>query len=263
MKKLIAITTTCIIVAAMSLFAFADTAFPDSKLSAIDIWLELRNQNLLYVDDFGTLEVQSNTSMELCENYQEFLRLLDECNRLIQKGAIFVNEETLELQSVETSVPIELRNTRKNPLKKPTVAPCGGMHGCSETDLNLLLLCQNNYNTIVDYYNDMLNLTIINPDLDPWANTVVFWVEKVKEYGEWDYKRNPYYEPYNRVFCSYYDGEFHHITSEFLGNFNYGYTGSFLFDLTTLHMGSFAAAEFSTSDYDDWEAIDDGYYNAV
>jgi hypothetical protein len=47
-----------------------------------------------------------------------------------------------------------------------------------------------------------------------------------------------------------------------LGNFNYGYTGSF-FDLTTLHMGSFAAAGFSTTDYDDWETIAAGYYNDI
>lgn len=35
------------------------------------------------------------------------------------------------------------------------------------------------------------------------------------------------------------------------------------FDLTTLHMGSFAAAGFSTTDYDDWETIAAGYYNAI
>lgn len=49
---------------------------------------------------------------------------------------------------------------------------------------------------------------------------------------------------------------------KFWGNFNYGYTGSF-FDLTTLHMGSFAAAGFSTTDYDDWETIAAGYYNDI
>ena len=60
------------------------------------------------------------------------------------------------------------------------------------------------------------------------------------------------------------------LLRNFFGNFNYGYTGSFLFGLNTLHAGSHTVALISgvlktgnfdlAAEYDDWEAIDEGYY---
>ena len=260
MKKALSLILTCAFMLASTMCVLASSTL---DYTPIDIWRELREEGYLYVDSDGMLNVLSNAFIDQCDTYPEFLRLVEECNDSIQKGILEVDTNTLQLKSVATNIPQSIQEARKVPNKKSGFVTYGGMHGCSETDLNLLLLCQNNYNTIESYYDDMLNLSVINPDLDPWTSTVSYWVGKVQEYGEWDYKRNPYYEPYNRVFCAYYDGEFHHITSEFLGNFNYGYTGSFLFDLTTLHLGSFAASGFSTTDYDDWEAIDAGYYSVT
>ena len=64
------------------------------------------------------------------------------------------------------------------------------------------------------------------------------------------------------MFCCYFDSNFDHVTSEYIGNFNYGYTGSYLFDLNTLHLGSSAVSGFDPADVSDWPAIDAGFENA-
>ena len=136
----------------------------------------------------------------------------------------------------------------------------GDTHTCSGMTFNLITICRNNYQHLVSYHDSMLTLEIMNPGLNAYVSTASYWVSLVREDGAWDYKSSSTYGPYNKLLCTYYDGEFHHITSEYFGNFNYGYTGSFLFSLDILHAGSYAVSGFNPADQADWPAIDDGYY---
>lgn len=129
--------------------------------------------------------------------------------------------------------------------------------------LNLGKMCEKNYKILSDYYDYCVDLQSAHPEenIDPWYLTALNWVGKVRERGVWDYKvkKGPWNKEYN---CTYGGNNNQIRTAEFIGNYNYGYTGSFLFSLDTLHFGSYAVSGFNPRDVDDWPAIDEGYYDA-
>lgn len=136
-------------------------------------------------------------------------------------------------------------------------------HECGYKAVTVGKLCFDNYNELSDFFDNAVQLALVNPNFKPWSATAGFWVGSVMPGGVWDYKTVSGYAPYNTVLCCSYGGlTYQHRTSEWLGNYNYGYTGAFLFDLNTLHFGSSAVSGFSPADQLDWPAIDEGFYNA-
>lgn len=137
-------------------------------------------------------------------------------------------------------------------------------HGCGLTYKNVRSICSNNDSIIKGFYNDMVTTLRLDPScgIDPWLSTASYWVAKVKNYGVWDYKRVSGF-PSN--FCCKYGSSsaYKHKTSEWLGNYNYGYTGKFLFSLSVLHLGSAVVSGMPSKDrVTDWPAIDEGYNDA-
>lgn len=223
-------------------------------------WLIIRDGGYLKVNNEGLLELTANESIKDLDGYDSVVKMIELCNESIQDDILLIDPETLELTSVimpeEEQQPYGLTN------HVTPIIPRNAAHGCSVQGLSLLNMCKNNYNTLSDYYQRMLRLMLTNPNLSPWGATVGFWISKVEPNGDWDYKTQPGFSPWYTRFCSYFDGSFRHITSEYIGNFNYGYTGSYLFSLDVLHAGSSAVAGFDPADKDDWPAIDAGYNNA-
>ena len=238
--------------------------------SAVHLWPHLKENGYLYVDENGLLAVDSNNEWTTLSEFSEFLSIIEACNQAILDGILIANPDTIELSTVyeldEQLVPYAIENGTANLQHEGAkesddeIMPQNAAHGCSVQALNLLNMCENNYQTLVDYYWDMVDLQIYNPQLDPWLSTAGFWVGKVAEGGAWDYKTVNGFAPWYTEFCCYFNSNFQHVTSEYIGNFNYGYTGSFLFSLNVLHFGSSAVSGFDPADEDDWPAIDAGYY---
>ena len=129
-------------------------------------------------------------------------------------------------------------------------------HGCGYEQIDFRGMCESNYNQIKDIF----TISSYSSWSDAYGTTVGYWVGKVRGGGDWDYKSTNEYRPSSKIFCSYYDGTYHHITSEYMGNYNYGYTGSYLFSLQILGTGSFVVAKFDISDvHTDWPAIVAGF----
>ncbi len=127
---------------------------------------------------------------------------------------------------------------------------------CGNTRKNATTICTQNYNTIRIFYNSLAAI----PNSNPWVSTVGYWVSFVRENGAWDYKVH-WTEP---TYCFRVNGiDGNHKTSEWFGNYNYGFTGKFLFSLDILHAGSYAVSGFDPNDVTtDWPAIDLGYSHA-
>lgn len=109
------------------------------------------------------------------------------------------------------------------------------------------VLASNNYDTIVNYYNAAVSASLISPGFNPWLSTASYWVALVRENGAWDYKSNVDYM--GKYFCCIYGGlsnQDHYV--EWIGNYNYGYTGSFLFSLDVLHTGSYIVSGMDPKD---------------
>jgi len=194
---------------------------------------------------------------------------VDVCNYSIIEGILAVDANTLEITNAPprdiaqalfnadcSAVPDYDDNggcTADDQMgtDEPSTPSRNGAHGCSVQELSLLIMCQNNYNAVQNYYNDMVYMIKFGSTLDPGMAAASFWIAKVMPGGIWDYKVQPGFAPYNTLFCAYFNGTFNHITSEYIGNFNFGYTGKFLFTLSTLHFGSSAVSGFSASDPSD------------
>lgn len=99
--------------------------------------------------------------------------------------------------------------------------------------LNAYGTARNNKATLSDYF-DAIQVYA------PWSaypSTVSFWISKVREGGAWDYKIVPGYAPYNKEWLAVTYDTTSVRTSEWFGNYNYGFTGRFLFSLNVLLAG--------------------------
>lgn len=263
MKKILAGIMSVVMCLSFSTMAYATESktIAEDDNDFVSAWITMRNEGYMIVNDEGLLELVENDSISNLAGYNSVVEMIELCNESIQDNILKIDPETMQLTSVitpeEEPQPYGLAN------HKPPIIPRNGAHGCSVQALDLLNMCENNYKTLSNYYEEMKRLSLANPGLSAWGTTAAYWVSKVKPNGDWDYKTRPGFAPWSTTFCSYFDGNFQHITSEYIGNFNYGYTGSLLFSLDVLHFGSSAVAGFDKADEDDWPAIDAGYNNAT
>jgi len=124
--------------------------------------------------------------------------------------------------------------------------------------LDAYAIADDNYQTISDYF-DAIQVYA------PWSaypSTVGYWISKVQEGGSWDYKVKSGYTPYNKQWqtLTLYTSSVR--TSEWFGNYNYGYTGRFLFSLNILHAGGDGVSyifNHTMDDQADHDAVTFGY----
>ncbi len=231
-------------------------------------WDLLIANNKVSIDDNGQLLITDDACIASLELYDMFMRTVELYNNAINYGIMEVDPVTFDVVSsieIPEDYEPEYILTNGSNLSSDTATDDYSAatvlrrdpHTCSFEEIDLLGMCEENYAEIEDYYYTVMN-DAINRD-DAHYMTTVYWINKVKPGGEWDYKVQPGFSPYDKMFCSYYDLQHHHITSEYIGNFNYGYTGSFLYSLIALKTGSFVVSGFDISDFDDWDAIEAGY----
>lgn len=234
---------------------------PIDVIAISEAWSDMKSSGTLVANDDGLLYLDYDQSTR--NTYKEYEYIVALLNEAISKDILALDPDTLQLETVTVLENSQIPYGVTHPAVRSNSSPRNAAHGCSITGLDLIALCEENYSTLSTFYWVTFALTLTNPAIDAWSTTVVFWVSKVAEGGDWDYKVQPGFSPWYTKFCSYFDGSYNHITSEYIGNFNYGYTGSFLFPLSILHFGSSAVSGFDPADEADWPAIDAGYYNAT
>lgn len=278
MKRVISILVAAMLCISISIPAMAaeTSTFDLDSVSqdAVDIWVSLREEGGITADKKGILTVNEENSYIDRIGYTRFLEAIVLYNDLISNGIIAVDSQTGELVTCITGrVPEQIIIEGERHIQeqiKTHVSPSIpnrslAAHSCSYPDLDLIGMCEDNYNELDAVYALNKIIEAANPSGLPtaWLSTAIYWVNKVREEGDWDYKTQPDFKPWDKTFCSYYDGVYHHITSEYIGNFNYGYTGSLLFSLDILHFGSSAVSGFDPADEEDWPAIDAGFEKAT
>lgn len=244
----------------------AKVCTPTSSISTEDMqnfgefWLYLKDLNLLSLDESGHLLLSDNLAIP--DMYKDYLDMIDFINRLVDVKLLEISE-AFDLKGLDITEESLALISQESDDCLPPITPYYEPHDCQYPRLNVSYLCMQNYNTLSDFYDNMLLVASLYPDINPYISTVSFWIGKVGENCAWDYKTQPGYSPYSKVFCmSYGDYDYMHQTSEWLGNYNYGFTGSFLFSLDILHWGSSIASGLDPADEEDWPAIDEGYNDA-
>jgi len=102
-------------------------------------------------------------------------------------------------------------------------------------------IASHNKQTLKNFMDTLLVSNKIHPEQAVFS-TISFWVAKVKTNGAWDYKNVPGYAPYNKKWTAVQKNYTSARTSEWFGNYNYGFTGSLLFPCDTLLLGGDAVS---------------------
>lgn len=224
----------------------------------VDCWNELIQSNSVYLDSEGHFALEDTAAVQ----YALLAEAMESWNLAIDLGILAVDYETMSLYTPEITGDV-LDNVSSGIMTmSEDIVPYASAHGCGNEVWDVEATAAENYKTIKDFYNNMIIASLVAPQVNPWLSTATYWVGYVREGGAWDYKRIEGYK--NTIFCCMYGGKSnqdHHVA--WVGNYNYGYTGKVLFDLTTLHFGSSAVGGFDKKDeIEDWPAIDEGYYDA-
>ena len=218
-----------------------------------NIFDEAYSAGEIFVNADGFLRVKESLKNELeDETYTKLINSLETMNYCLEIGACTFNTQEGVFETVPLNV--YLNSNKERSLSNYSVA--------AVTNLNLGSLVHNNYWEIKSIYQ---NAMMINPE-GGWASAVSIWVNRVREGGVWDYKVQPGYSPYDKEFyCTYglNNSKQGIRKSEFIGNYNYAYTGSILFSLATLKKGSELIAGGPEKDVLDQPVIEEGYYDSV
>ncbi|WP_172460876.1 polymorphic toxin type 44 domain-containing protein [Priestia endophytica] len=226
-----------------------------------DVYQEAVNANLLETSN-GKVKVKDKKAVEKLsdntEEYKDFQETVDSINHLVDENVATINKEfDMQLLSPE-EVQETAHKSQSNQLNNQfsTLAVDPGIES-----LNLKGLVESNRKQLEKFHDSLLKTA---PN-SAYNTTVGYFVGKVQEGGPWDYKVKTGYKPWYKEFnASTYDGK-KVITSEYIGNYNYAYTGEFLFSKKTLLIGGGAVGTGvgQPEDAKDRNTITKGFNDAV
>lgn len=199
--------------------------------------------------DAATLEVDVNI-------FTEYAQSIENLNDLIKLGVVSISNEfevTAKTQDEVTKIIVE-RDTqllksgiysgnRFDPQPNNLIVQ-------SSPDVPTLYafsIATTNKRTLTDYYNTQL---IYNP-YGALSATTGFFVAKVQPKGPWDYKSVPGYTPYYKEWWAVQRYGTSVKTSEWFGNYNYGFTGKVIFPLSVLLDAGDAVSILTGHGFDD------------
>ena len=266
LKKILSIIISLTLMLSVFTISASATTIADSGQDCgndeiVEIWNQLRREGKMYCID-GEIAIYPN-SLEMHPRYHDFLETIEFTNETIRQGIAYICDEDQVLVATYSEIALQARldyiSSQIDTIgQNEYYAPDSSSRAINAEYLNLIGLCEDNYDFIVTYYDGCMVIQMANPTTySAWAATVTCWVTRVRENGPWDYKTRDEYM--DKTFSVVYNGQSDTVTAEFIGNFNYGYTGSFLFGINTLIDGSVAIAGSIEKDQHDWPAIKHGY----
>gem|GEM_PF-2313743 len=223
------------------------TVEPDYEMQ--NIFKSMVSSGEIYVGKDGRIYVEAKTQFDRLE---ELKKDMDFLNLLIDNGLYKVNskfEASIDVKEYAKNASAKVKNEINEYVSEHVCSheSCSLMaaHTCSYTKVNLASICATNYSTIYNYFLYCVELqTRYGDAIDPFAMTVAEWVAYVRPNAPWDYKATSTYGN-NKTLCLTYSGATNShqaMGGEFMGNYNYGYTGKILFSLTVLKTASWVLA---------------------
>lgn len=205
----------------------------------------LNNDGTLSVN---TTELLSKVNSELLDNYKDNLE--DTNDIILATGGAITFDQNYDLNIgtqeeitegvFQTDQGQQFNNDLISIMADPDAPPY----------LNAYYIAGQNRTTIKNFYKTLA--TGIGGNVtSAYSATVGFWVGKVQPRGAWDYKTVSGYTPYNKLWTAKVKNGTQFSTSEWFGNYNYGFTGKELFSLSILFAGGDGAGIVFGSGPDD------------
>ncbi|KYH30783.1 hypothetical protein CLTEP_24920 [Clostridium tepidiprofundi DSM 19306] len=156
---------------------------------------------------------------------KKYITMIDEINKGVKLGIIYFdkNLSAQVIDDVENYVYNRRNNTLKEYMNNYSTKDVGIMSLPDEPPyFNITYTCHKNAKELQDVYDAAEATRIINPNVNPWLVTVGYWVGKVREGGDWDYKRELGWNTEYKIIIG---GKVDYVYGEDIGNIHYGYTG--------------------------------------
>lgn len=204
----------------------SDTPIKEIHEKMIELKLVTLNQDgkAIITDILDVQELLGISEMQ----YNEYIEFLESANYLVKEGSLTFSENL----EISLSSPEEVHEASFN--SKPTSIENSLSLFAAIPEMDLVATVENNRRDLRTYYKSQLDMTRYYPGYDPYPPTVGWWVAKVMPGGVWDYKSQPGSFPaYKQFYARTYSG-YETLTSEYIGNYNYGYTGEMLFSKSIL-----------------------------
>lgn len=242
-----------------------NSTYTQEELEQIrEIHSEAVEQGAVSLNEEGTITVNTD-SARLGVNkgiFKKYIKSVGNINDIVELGVAYF-DENFDLKVASADETINIISERDKKLQQ------SGTPSTNRFDTQFIMpaafpvldayaIADDNYQTISDYF-DAIQVYA------PWSaypSTVGYWISKVQEGGSWDYKVKSGYTPYNKQWqtLTLYTSSVR--TSEWFGNYNYGYTGRFLFSLNILHAGGDGVSyifNHTMDDQADHDAVTFGY----
>lgn len=201
---------------------------------------ELKDAKIIYLDKDGLIAVPDDLSslgvnQDLAEKYIDMINI---ANDQIQDGIFSMDKELnvkpFTAEEIADKVYENDQKDKNNNNNKRSVQAAA-----ANPKLNVVSLVEKNRKELIKIHDIQAT---VNPS-SAYTFSVGWWVGKVTVNGDWDYKVVSGYSPWNKSFSmTLYNGVVQTHNSKWLGNYNYGYTGQFLFPLNILHKGGDAVS---------------------
>ncbi|MCH1641388.1 polymorphic toxin type 44 domain-containing protein [Paenibacillus timonensis] len=193
--------------------------------------------------------------------FNEYLANINTINHAIRSGGVkFDSNYNLQIAPVDEIAQIVYeRDQQKKKELNNSIVPFSDPG--APPVLQAYTIARNNYLEMEQIWNS-LALGIGGNASAATTYVLGFWVGKVKPGGAWDYKAVSGYTPYNKEWQARVRNGTEIRTSEWFGNYNYGFTGKFLFSLSILYTGGDVVSQITggaPDDFSDKAAIAQGY----
>ncbi|MDF9843839.1 MULTISPECIES: polymorphic toxin type 44 domain-containing protein [unclassified Paenibacillus] len=239
------------------------TAIQQLHQKAVELKLLKISENVIDLNVLEASKTQLQYSNEVL--FGEYVRSLQAANRLVEGGYAYYDanytpqlvnsEEIQKISSQEKESSAQEAGTSKLTPARVEIFDLSG-------------LVQSNRTQLSSYYWDVYYGAILsggNAGIAALTASAFWFKGKVQAGGPWDYKSQPGWGGYSKSwYADTYRG-FRYVTTEYIGNYNYGFTGSFLFSLNILYYGGQYANGniWQPEGQGDRTAISDGYNDAA
>lgn len=216
------------------------------------------NGQMVINKDINSLEVNEN----LINEYIDSINIL---NFGVEKGIIYY-DKNYKPQSLNKQQIIDQLKEKAN--DSTEYYPLNITPYTIDTGLEKLYvtsIVRSNRQELENVYDSLLESSKWT-GANPYSGTVGHFVGKVMEGGDWDYKVKSGYSPWYHEFQMYFFDGWDVQNSSYLGNYNYGYVGEFLFSENVLLMGGDGVSILTKKEIDGNEdkiPISRGFNDAV
>lgn len=235
---------------------------PDLTQKLRQIHQKVVSKGLASLTDDGQIVISATASQIGVhpDLFDKYLESLENINSSIRIGGVsFDDQFNLVVGStMEVVQDVYQKSLQRRATEEQHVVP---FNDPGAPVLQAYAIANSNYYTLVNYYNSIAT-GIWGDPLAAYSATLGMWIAKVAPGGDWDYKVVPGYAPYNREWEARTRTITKIATTEWFGNYNYGYTGKFLFPLSILKTGGDWVSIITggaPDDFEDTAAITEGY----